>query len=204
MNPILQEIELISNNGCQVIAVSKKKSISDIQKAKKQGFSHFGENYIQEMIVKIEAFHDCTLHFIGHLQTNKADEAVKHCAYIHSIDRIKLAKAIEKACVKQNKRIGGFIQINLTDEKSKGGVIPDKLNELYKYILSNCPHIQLNGFMYMPPANTNPEPLFKQILSIKEQYNLPDLSMGMSKDYLTAIKNGATYVRIGSAIFGQR
>ena len=201
---IIREVQLLSNNTCKIIAVSKKKSALDILEAKKMGFSHFGENYIQEMISKLDAFQGCTLHFIGHLQTNKCNDAVEHCDYIHSIDRIKLASAIEKSCIRFNKRIGGFIQINLTNEERKGGESLNKFDELYNHIQKNCPHIQLKGIMYMPPANEDPEPLFLKANSLKQKYNLEELSMGMSKDYLTAIKNGATYVRIGSAIFGQR
>lgn len=201
---IINEVQLLSNNTCKIIAVSKKKSVLDILEAKKIGLIHFGENYIQEMISKLDAFQGCTLHFIGHLQTNKSDDAVKHCAYIHSIDRIKLASAIEKSCIKFNKRIGGFIQINLTDEESKGGIDLNGFDELYNHIQINCPHIQLKGIMYMPPANEEPELLFREANNLKQKYSLEELSMGMSKDYLTAIENGATYVRIGSAIFGQR
>ncbi len=196
--------KFLIKNGCKLIAVSKKHPESSIQEAKKAGVCHFGESYIQEVIQKSAVFKGVNLHFIGHLQSNKAKDAVQHCQFIHSIDRIKLATTIEKACVKLNKRIGGFVQINLTNEASKGGAHPDDLEELVTYIQQHCPHIDLLGLMYIPPKGVNPDPLYKEVARLNQQYQFKELSMGMSGDYETAIKNGATYVRIGTAIFGQR
>lgn len=201
---IIKQVKSIGKEQCQVIAVSKKQSIQHIQKIKEQGVYHFGENYIQELIEKKVAFTGCTVHFIGHLQTNKAEAAVMHADMIHSIDRVKLANAIEKACAKHHKRIGGFVQVNLTQEDSKGGADPQDLAQLVQHIQTHCTHIELKGLMYMPPKGADVEPLFQEANNLNKQLGFKELSMGMSSDYETAIKNGATYVRIGTAIFGQR
>lgn len=201
---IITSIKELGQGDCQLIAVSKKQPIHKIIKAKEEGIIHFGESYVQELVEKKDAFNSCIVHFIGHLQTNKSEQVVEYADIIHSIDRIKLAKSIEKACVKHNKEIKVFIQVNLTKEEGKGGVYMEDLKQLIHYIKENCLHIEVLGFMYMPPKDAKPEPLFKELYNLNILHGFKDLSMGMSADYECAIKNGATYVRIGTAIFGQR
>jgi pyridoxal phosphate enzyme (YggS family) len=203
-NNIITSIDTLGKGHCQLIAVSKKQSFDKILEAKKAGITHFGESYTQELLEKQDTFKDCTVHFIGHLQTNKCEQTVACVNVIHSIDRIKLAKSIQKACIKHKKYIQGFVQINLTKEEGKGGVFIEELKSLLHYIKENCPNIKLLGLMYIPPKSVNPEPLFKEVQKLNIQHNFKELSMGMSADYEAAIKNGATYVRIGTAIFGQR
>jgi len=170
------------------------------------GHDHFGENKVQEAIekwtdIKKEKEH-IKLHLIGKLQTNKVKYAVRLFDYIHSLDSIKLAKKIAEEQTKQSKKIKIFIQVNLANEIQKSGAQIDELDELYKS------SIQLNldiiGLMCIPPEAENSEKYFKQLKKIRVKFGLKDLSMGMSSDYLLAIKHEATFIRIGSEIFGKR
>ena len=190
----------------KIIAVSKTFSIDQILPLIKYGHLHYGENKVQEAInkwsdVKLE-YLDIKLHLIGKLQSNKAKFAVKLFDYIHSVDNEKIAKKIADEELKQNKKIKIFIQVNIGDEDQKSGVPKENLSEFYSY----CKELQLDiiGLMCIPPANINPNFFFQEMKLLTKKLHLPELSMGMSSDYLEAAKNSATYLRIGSKIFGNR
>ena len=170
------------------------------------GHLDYGENKIQEAVDKWTEIKEkkpyIRLHMIGGLQSNKVKSAVKLFDYIHSVDSEKLAKKIADEQSKINKKIKIFIQINIGDENQKSGVNKNEISSLVNY----CKKINLNviGFMCIPPANINPVIYFNEVKKINEIYNFSELSMGMSSDYLEAVQKNATYLRIGSSIFGLR
>ena len=189
-----------------IIAVSKTFEIEHISPLIEYGHQHFGENKVQEAIEKWSSIKDqnslIKLHMIGSLQTNKVKYAVKIFDYIHSVDSIKLAEriSIEQKKVKKKPKI--FIQVNLAKEIQKSGVNVEKINELYNFCKKN--ELDIKGLMCLPPFEEDSERFFLQLKTLNEKLNLPDLSMGMSHDYLKAIKYHSTYVRIGTKIFGKR
>ena len=189
-----------------IIAVSKTFEIEHISPLIEYGHQHFGENKVQEAIEKWSSIKDqnslIKLHMIGKLQTNKVKYAVKIFDYIHSVDSIKLAEriSIEQKKVKKKPKI--FIQVNLAKEIQKSGVNVEKINELYNFCKKN--ELDIKGLMCLPPFEEDSERFFLQLKTLNEKLNLPDLSMGMSHDYLKAIKYHSTYVRIGTKIFGKR
>ena len=166
----------------------------------------FGENKVQEAIGKWTdiklANPNIKLHLIGKLQTNKVKFALKLFDYIHSVDNKKLAKKIADEELKQNKKIKIFLQVNIGDEEQKSGINKDYLNDFYSY----CKNLNLDvvGLMCIPPLDNKPEIFFKEMARLNKKLNLFELSMGMSADYIDAAKNSATYLRIGSNIFGKR
>ena len=190
----------------KIIAVSKTFKIDKILPLIDYGQTDFGENKIQEAVDKwtdIKSKNsNIKLHMIGKLQTNKVKFAVKLFDYIHSVDSEKLAKKISDEQIKINKKIKIFIQINIGDEKQKYGI---KKNEVCN-LISYCKEIDLNvmGLMCLPPADNNSSFYFNEMNLLNKSFGLSDLSMGMSSDYLEASKNSATYLRIGSSIFGER
>ena len=189
-----------------IIAVSKTFPIENILPLVKFGHAHFGENKVQEALDKwteIKADNkNIKLHLIGPLQTNKVKFALKIFDYIHSVDREKLAIKIADEQNKQSKKIKIFIQINIANEEQKSGVKKEKVYEFFKF----CKNLDLEviGTMCIPPQEGNSKSYFLEMNKINEKLNLPDLSMGMSKDYLEATENKATFLRIGSKIFGHR
>ena len=199
-------IDLKSKKQPKIIAVSKTFGMNKISPLIEYGHLDFGENKVQEAIEKWSNVKlvnkDIRLHLIGGLQTNKVKLAVKLFDYIHSIDSEKLAKKISDEQQKQNKKVKIFIQVNIGNEEQKSGVNKASVNDLYSY----CKTLNLNviGLMCIPPLEKSPEIFFKEMNILNENLNLKDLSMGMSTDYLDAVKNSATYVRIGSSIFGKR
>ena len=188
----------------KIIAVSKTFKIDKILPLIEYGHLDYGENKVQEAIDKWTEIKEKTpnlkLHLI--LQTNKVKFAVKLFDYIHSVDSEKLAKKIADEQVKVDRKIKIFIQVNIGNENQKSGIDKNAVNKLVNY----CKKIDLNviGLMCIPPVNQNPEVYFNEMNIINETFNFKDLSMGMSSDYLSAAKNNATYLRIGSSIFGQR
>ena len=194
------------NSNPKILAVSKTFEINKILPLIEYGHLHYGENKVQEALEKWSdiklAKKDLKLHLIGKLQTNKVKQAIKIFDYIHSVDSKKLAKKIADEEIKQGKKIKIFIQVNIGDEEQKSGVNKSSVNELYSY----CKAINLNviGLMCIPPLTKSSDIYFKEMNILNKNLNLNELSMGMSSDYLDAIKNSATYVRIGSNIFGQR
>ena len=170
------------------------------------GHLDFGENKVQEAMEKWSDIKlsksNLKLHLIGGLQTNKVKYAVKLFDYIHSVDSEKLAKKISEEQVKQNKKVKVFVQVNIGNEDQKYGVNKSLVSELCNY----CKTVDLEvvGLMCIPPLNEPSEIYFKEMSELNKKLNFKELSMGMSSDYLNAIKNSATYVRIGSNIFGER
>ena len=189
-----------------IIAVSKTFNLEKILPLIDYGHLHYGENKVQEATDKWAEIKlknsNLKLHLIGRLQTNKAKLAIKLFDYIHSIDNKRLAKKIAEEEIKQNKKVKIFIQVNIGKEDQKSGVDVDELSNLYTY----CKEINLNviGLMCIPPVNKNPEQYFQEINLLNQKFNLSELSMGMSSDYLKAVENYSTYLRIGAGIFGER
>ena len=190
----------------KIIAVSKTFPVSSILPLINHGHIHFGENKIQESISKWtdlkKNFLDIRLHMIGKLQTNKVKFAVTLFDYIHSVDSEKLAKKIADEEIKQNKKIKIFIQVNIGNEDQKSGINKERLDDFYRF----CKNLNLDiiGTMCIPPNNGNTEKFFFEMSKVNQKLNFKELSMGMSGDYLEAIKNNATYIRVGSKIFGSR
>ena len=190
----------------KIIAVSKTFEMDKISPLIEHGHLDFGENKVQEAIdkwsdVKLNN-NDIQLHLIGGLQTNKVKLAVKLFDYIHSVDTEKLAKKISDEQQKQKKRVKIFIQVNIGNEQQKFGANKSTVPDLHSY----CKSLDLDvvGLMCIPPLEKSSDIFFKEMRTLNENLNLDELSMGMSADYLDAIKNSATYVRIGSNIFGKR
>ena len=140
---------------------------------------------------------------IGRLQTNKAKKAVELFDYIHSVDNEKLANELSKRQKQLGRNLGYFIQINLGSEEQKGGIETDNLQNLYDHCVNNL-NLSVLGLMAIPPNDKEPEKYFKKISELNAQFKFKELSIGMSSDYLKALKHGATFVRVGSAIFGKR
>ena len=190
----------------KIIAVSKTFGMDKILPLIEYGHLDFGENKVQEAIEKWSEIklsnNNIKLHLIGGLQTNKVKLAVKLFDYIHSVDSERLAKKISDEQLKQNKKVRIFIQVNIGNEVQKFGVDKLSVAELYSY----CKTLNLDvvGLMCIPPLNESSEIFFKEMKELNKKFNFEELSMGMSSDYLSAIKHSATYVRIGSSIFGQR
>ncbi len=202
---INKELSAINSN-TKVIAVSKTFPIEHIKPAIEHGHLHFGENKVQEAVEKWteikEKNSSIKLHLIGKLQTNKVKFCLPLFDFIHSLDSIKLAEKIANEQVKKNFKPKLFIQINIGDEDQKNGVAINEFEKFYKKIEDF--KLDIIGLMCIPPFVEDTKIYFEKMLKIKKKTNLQDLSMGMSNDYLSAAKNSATYVRIGSKIFGAR
>ena len=190
----------------KIIAVSKTFKLEKILPLISYGHLEFGENKVQEAVEKWTDTklknQKIKLHLIGRLQTNKVKFALKIFDYIHSVDSKKLAKKIADEQLKQNKKIKIFLQVNIGKEDQKSGINKDELDNLYNYC--NKLNLDVVGLMCIPPAIENPENFFKETNLLNKRLNLLELSMGMSSDYLSALDNHSTYLRIGSSIFGQR
>jgi len=208
LNSIKEDLKLKINNyqNVKVIAVSKTFPMEAIIPLIEYGHLEYGENKVQEAIIKWTdiklANPNIKLHLIGKLQTNKVKFVLKLFDYIHSVDTKKLAKKIADEELKQNKKIKIFLQVNIGNEEQKSGINKDYLNEFYSY----CKNLNLDvvGLMCIPPADDQSENFFKEMALLNKKLNLKELSMGMSSDYIEAAKNSATYLRIGSNIFGKR
>ncbi len=208
LEKIKQEIKNnLLHRDTKVIAVSKTFSLEHIMPLVQYGHKDFGENKVQEAEKKWTALKKTTntlnLHMIGRLQSNKAKKAVEIFDYIHSLDNEKLAKELSKRQKEKEKSLGYFIQINLGSEEQKGGLEINDLKNFYDYCSKEL-SLSVLGLMAIPPNDKNPEKHFKKISELNKQFNFEHLSIGMSNDYLQAIKYGASHVRIGSAIFGSR
>ena len=190
----------------KIIAVSKTFSIENILPLIEHGHVHFGENKVQEALDKWSDIknnnNNIKLHLIGRLQTNKVKFALSIFDYIHSLDSEKLANKIANEQVKQKKKPKIFIQVNIGDEEQKSGINRKKLKDFYKFCLSL--NLDVIGTMCIPPNDEKIINYFSEMNNINQELSFKELSMGMSGDYLAAIKNHATYVRIGSKIFGNR
>jgi pyridoxal phosphate enzyme (YggS family) len=189
-----------------LIAVSKTKSAEEIEPLLAAGQRVFGENRVQEAQAKWPALRaawpDVRLHLVGQLQSNKAEEAVELFDAIHSVDRPSLIAALARAMERQGRRPDCFVQVNIGDEEQKGGcaidAVPDLLGE------ARAAGLPIAGLMAVPPADVEPAPYFALLAKLARENDLTGLSMGMSGDYETAVTLGATYVRVGTALFGER
>tara|TARA_Y100000589_G_scaffold53022_1_gene44175 strand:- start:53 stop:718 length:666 start_codon:yes stop_codon:yes gene_type:complete len=196
----------LSEYNPKVIAVSKTFLEEDIMPLIEYGHCDFGENKVQEAQKKWpklkELNKNLKLHMLGKLQTNKVKNAVEIFDYIHSLDSLKLANKISEEIHKKSKTMKIFIQINLGGEKQKNGIEPSDLEEFY----NNCKTLKLDiiGTMCIPPENQDPKYFFKDLLQLNKKINLPEISMGMTNDYLDALEYKSTYLRIGTGIFGKR
>ena len=190
----------------KVIAVSKTFKLENILPLIEYGHLDYGENKVQEAIDKWSEIklkkQNIKLHLIGKLQTNKVKHALKIFDYIHSVDSIKLAKKIADEQNKQNKSLKLFVQVNIADEEQKSGIKVDQIKDLLSF--SKKLNLNIIGLMCIPPINEDPDKYFKEIKFLSRKFNLKEISMGMSSDYLKAVENSSTYLRIGSSIFGQR
>jgi pyridoxal phosphate enzyme (YggS family) len=189
-----------------LIAVSKTRSVEDIAPLILQGQMLFGENRVQEAAQKWPALKEqhagIQLHLIGQLQSNKAEEAVAVFDVIHSVDRLSLVTALGKAMQKLQRAVPCFIQVNTGAEAQKGGCSVAELPELLKAAQES--DIPVAGLMCIPPADVEAAPFFALLAELSARYGLPQLSMGMSDDFETAIMLGATHIRVGTALFGAR
>ena len=200
----LDELNLI--NIPKIIAVSKTFKIDNILPLIEHGHVDFGENKVQEAVQKWTEIKktnsEIKLHMIGKLQTNKVKFAVQIFDYIHSVDSEKLVKKIAEEQNKINKKIKIFLQVNIGDENQKSGINKSELEKLVSY--SRLIGLNVIGLMCIPPINIDPEGFFVEMKKLKKEFGFTDLSMGMSSDYLTAVKHLSSYVRVGSSIFGER
>ena len=194
------------NNNPKIVAVSKTFKLDKILPLIEYGHIDYGENKVQEAVEKwteIKKINlNIKLHMIGKLQTNKVKYAVQIFDYIHSVDNQKLAKKISEEQLKINKKIKIFLQVNIGGENQKSGINKNDLNELVSFCREN--DLDLMGLMCIPPVNIDPEGYFEEMNKLNKDLGFVELSMGMSSDYLTAIKYLSTYIRVGSSIFGQR
>ena len=203
---IKNEAEL-HNKNVEIIAVSKTFDVEMIEPLVNYGHIHFGENKIQEALIKwpkIKQKHpNVKLHMIGKIQSNKVKFLFPLFDYIHSLDSLKLAEHISKAQIKQNFKPKIFLQVNIGKEIQKNGIEIQNIENLLNICRSDL-DLNVIGLMCIPPNNNNPNKNFKLMRNLKEKFKFTCLSMGMSKDYISAIKNDSTHIRLGSKIFGKR
>ena len=215
MNTIVERFDKIQSNiasakpakTVNIIAVSKTFTVEHIRPLLEYGHTHFGENKVQEASAKWSEIkkndQNLKLHMIGKLQTNKAKDAIKIFDYVHSLDNQKLADSLAKRQKNLNKYIQYFIQVNIGNEMQKSGIPISELDSFYNYCVNEI-NLKIIGLMTIPPNDNNSEKYFKSLNQLNKSLALNDLSMGMSSDYLDAIKHEATFVRVGSSIFGAR
>ena len=215
MNTIVEKYNKIKSNvillkakkPVNIIAVSKTFPLTHIQPLIDHGHVHFGENKVQEAVTKWNILKkskpNLKIHMIGKLQSNKAKDAVKIFDYIHSLDNQKLADLLAKAEKTLNKKLKYFIQVNIGNEIQKSGVPVSELDSFYTYCTKEK-NLEIIGLMIIPPNNGDTKKYFKSLGELSAALELPDLSMGMSADYVEAIDCGATYIRVGTLIFGDR
>ncbi len=204
-----------SSGEITLIAVSKTKPVEMVQAAYQLGVTDFGENRVQEALPKLEAFHPQGLHWhmIGHLQTNKANKVAASFDSVQSVDSLHLAQALERHAAGHGRRLPVLLEVNVAEEASKEGMTRQEAPGLARQI-AQLPHLEIQGLMTVAPIAHDPEevrPVFRALRELRDQLRamLPDcswdqLSMGMTDDYPVAIEEGATMVRIGRAIFGER
>ena len=215
MNTIVDRFEKIKFNissvkpskPVNIIAVSKTFPLDHIKPLIEYGHIHFGENKVQEALSKWSSLRKETnkfkLHMIGKLQSNKAKDAVNLFDYIHSLDNQKLADTLAKQQKNSNKNLKYFIQVNIANEIQKSGIPVGELEAFYNYCINEI-NLNIIGLMIIPPVDSNPVKYFKSLNELNKSLALENLSMGMSADYIEAIKQGSNFVRIGSSIFGPR
>jgi pyridoxal phosphate enzyme (YggS family) len=202
---VREEVSRLVSN-VEVVAVSKRHPVEKIQEAIDAGHRCFGENKVQEAKEKWSSlrgvYNNVALHMIGHLQTNKANTAIELFDVIESLDSKRLVDALVKAQQKHQRFIEYYIQVNFEAERQKGGVSVSEFSELLAYAKSK--ELNVTGVMCIPPAEKDPRQYFSELKKLADAHQLPNVSMGMSKDYLIALEEGATHIRVGTSIFGKR
>ena len=202
-----QQVKKNVRDNINIIAVSKSFQYEHIKPLVDFGHRHFGENKVQEAQNKWfnikQEIKDIKLHMIGKLQSNKAKEAINLFEFIHSLDNPKLAMLLSKFENSLNKRRNYFIQVNIGREKQKGGIMIDQLDQFYDFCTKEL-NLNVIGLMAIPPNDGNESIYFKNLMDLKNNLGLLELSIGMSGDYMEAIRYEATFIRIGSSIFGNR
>ena len=206
--------KLTANNkkqSVELIAVSKKKSTSEILEALSLGINNFGENYLQESLQKISELKNKNIiwHFIGKVQSNKCKDIAENFEWVHTLDRLKIAKKLNEY-TPSGKKLKVLIQVNLDNDENKGGIKKENLEELIKNI-TKFKNLEFRGLMIMPSANAKKEELrliYEEAYSLTnsmevKEHNL-ELSMGMTNDFKIAIEEGSSMIRIGTGIFGER
>jgi len=204
---VLNEIKKCTDTNPKIIAISKTYDLNYIKPLINFGHLHYGENRVNEAALKwsdeIKKNSNLKIHLVGKLQSNKIKEALKVFSYIHSLDSKKLAILLDEEQNKQKINIKYFIQVNIGNENQKAGVMLDDLDDLIIFCKLKT-KLNIIGLMCIPPIKDSPDIHFKRLSELAKKNNLSELSMGMSNDYISGIKNGSTFVRIGSAIFGER
>jgi pyridoxal phosphate enzyme (YggS family) len=199
---IKSEVEVYNDK--KIVVVSKGQSIDKIKPLLESGHVDFGENRVQEAIVKWKdlrsKFNNVKLHLVGGLQSNKAKEALSFFDYIHSLDNERLAKILSDLEDVNQKKIKYFIQVNLGKETQKRGISDERLKDFINYCHNDL-KLNIIGLMCIPPDNQDPSLYFEKLSTLNKEFSLPELSMGMSSDYKIALKHNATYLRIGRSIF---
>ena len=203
----LKQLKFKNNHSPKVIAVSKTFSTKDVMPLVEYGHEHFGENKIQEALEKWpkikENFPNIKLHMLGKIQSNKVKFLLPLFDYLHSLDSLKIAEKISLEEKKKKKKLKIFVQINIGNELQKSGIDIEDLEQFYLTCVNEF-NLNIVGLMCLPPSSSDPTKYFKLLKEISFKINLKELSMGMSNDYLDAAQCGATYLRIGSKIFGER
>ena len=214
MNNIVERFEKIKlniskveNNNAKIVAISKTFSLSHIMPLINHGHNHFGENKVQEADVKWHNIKkekpNLMVHLVGRLQSNKVKKAVEIFDYIHSLDSQKLADMLSESQTKINKKINYFIQVNIGNETQKSGIPFNEVDAFYNYCTKEN-NMDILGLMAIPPNDENTEKYFQSLSELNQSLGLKEMSLGMSSDYMTALKYKSTYLRIGSSIFGER
>jgi PLP dependent protein len=186
-----------------LVAVSKTKPIEAVREAMAAGQRVFGENYVQELLPKVEAEPGAVWHFVGRLQRNKAKDLVGRVALIHGVDGLALAETLSRRAALAGVVQDILVEVNVAGEASKGGVAPEGALALLDAI-APLSGVRVRGLMVMPPPDADPRPIFRATRELATARALPELSMGMTADFEVAIEEGATLVRVGTAIFGGR
>jgi hypothetical protein len=192
--------------GVTLVAVSKTQPPEAVREAYAAGQRDFGENYAQEWRAKADALADLAdlrWHFIGGLQTNKVKYLAGRVAYVHTVDREELARELSRRCVQRGATARVFLEVNVGDEASKEGCAPADAARLAAAVRT-LPGLELVGLMCIPPAGQDPRPHFQLLRGLRGALDVRELSMGMSADWAAAVEEGATFVRVGTAIFGAR
>jgi pyridoxal phosphate enzyme (YggS family) len=202
---ILNSVKILSEK-VKIIVVTKNQDINKINFIISKEHEHFGENRVQEAFLKwknlISINSKLKLHLIGKLQSNKAKDAFEIFDYIHTLDNEKLGQIFSKLESNSTKKIKYFIQVNIGNEPQKNGITVDKVDQFTKYCISDL-KLNIVGLMCIPPVDGDSNQYFKKLADLAKANNLKELSMGMSNDYECAIKNGATFIRVGSKIFSE-
>jgi pyridoxal phosphate enzyme (YggS family) len=202
---ILNSVKILSEK-VKIIVVTKNQDINKINFIISKAHEHFGENRVQEAFLKwknlISTNSKLKLHLIGKLQSNKAKDAFEIFDYIHTLDNEKLGQIFSKLESNSTKKIKYFIQVNIGNEPQKNGITVDKVDQFTKYCISDL-KLNVVGLMCIPPVDGDSNQYFKKLADLAKANNLKELSMGMSNDYECAIKNGATFIRVGSKIFSE-